>query len=166
VPRANLVGEMNKGWTIAKALLSFERIFLGSPKQSQYALQRLTSVAAERGLFGDPAFTERYTRLRLDVLDLEAFYGRFAAIVKTGGTLGPDVSLLKIWATETYARLTELMLEAAGPDGGTLGKTGFGTSGVDVVAAFYNARPATIYGGANEIQRNIVAKAVLDLPDD
>jgi hypothetical protein len=166
VPRANLVGAMNEGWTIAKALLSFERIFLGSPKQSQYALQRLTSVATERGLFADHAFTERYTRLRLDVLDLEAFYGRFAAIVKSGGTLGPDVSLLKIWATETYARLTELMLEAAGPDGATLGKVAFGASEVDAVAAFYNARPATIYGGANEIQRNIVAKGVLDLPDE
>ncbi|MBI4694415.1 MAG: acyl-CoA dehydrogenase [Gammaproteobacteria bacterium] len=166
VPRANLVGEMNKGWTIAKALLGFERVFLGSPKQSQYALQRLARIATERGLFADAAFSERYTRLRLDVLDLEAFYRRFAAIVKSGGTLGPEVSLLKIWATETYARLTEAMLEAAGPDGGTLGQVAFGASEIDAVAAFYNARPATIYGGANEIQRNIVAKGVLDLPDE
>ncbi len=165
VPRENVVGALNQGWTIAKALLSFERIFLGSPKQSQYALQRLTAVARHCGLFTDPAFRDRYTRLKCDVMDLETYYGRFAAQVKRGEPLGAEVSLLKILATETYARLTELLIESVGSAGAQLGKVNVGDHDVDVLSLFYTARPATIYGGSNEIQRNIVAKAVLGLVD-
>ncbi len=164
VPAENIVGDINNGWRIAKALLSFERIFIGSPKQSQYALQRLESIAVGRGLFDDPVFLDRFTQLKLDTLDLESVYATYAQIVRDGGTLGPDVSLLKVWATETFARLTELMLEAAGEFGAELGDRDFGAGKANVMSQFYNARPATIYGGSNEIQRNILAKNVLDLP--
>ena len=61
-------------------------------------------------------------------------------------------------------RITELMIEAAGPDGGTVGPLQVGNVNVDVLASFYKARPTTIYGGSNEIQRNILSKAVLGLP--
>ena len=164
VPADCLVGGLNQGWTIAKALLTFERIFIGSPKQSQYALMRLETLAEACNLCDDAAFAERLTRLKLDVLDLESIYQHFAAIVRRGEALGPDVSLLKIWATETFARLSELMLEAAGAQGATLGKLDFNGAQVDIMSQFYNARPATIYGGSNEIQRNIIAKGVLRLP--
>jgi alkylation response protein AidB-like acyl-CoA dehydrogenase len=165
VPVENLVGKLNAGWSIAKALLSFERIFLGSPKQSQFALQRLETVARGMGLLEDRGFVDRLTRLKVDVLDLESIYARFAQIVRDGGTLGPDVSLLKIWATETFARLSELMLEAAGDIGAERGELDFGGGKANILSQFYNARPATIYGGSNEIQRNIIAKNVLRLPD-
>ena len=165
VPRTNIVGELNNGWTMAKALLSFERIFLGSPKQGQYALQRLTDLAGAEGLLEDPVFATKYTKLALDVTDLETIYTRYAEIVKRGGTLGPDVSMLKIWGTETFAALTELLLEAAGAAGAVRGKVGHGDKAVEMLNLFYTARPATIYGGSNEIQRNIVAKGVLELPD-
>jgi alkylation response protein AidB-like acyl-CoA dehydrogenase len=165
VPRKNMVGEPNKGWTMAKALLSFERIFLGSPKQCQNALKRLNDVAHHAGLFNEAGFVERYTKLKLDVQDLETLYARYAAMVKRGETLGPDVSMLKIWGTETFAALSELVLEAAGAQGAVLDKANFGEINVEFMSMFYNARPATIYGGSNEIQRNIVAKGVLDLPD-
>jgi len=165
VPAENLVGELNTGWSIAKALLSFERIFLGSPKQSQYALGRLDCIANGRGLFDDPGFIDRYTKLKLDTMDLESIYARFAEIVRDGGTLGPDVSLLKVWATETFARLSELMVEAAGDMGVQRGDLDFGAGKANIMSQFYNARPATIYGGSNEIQRNIIAKNVLQLPD-
>lgn len=165
VPITNVVGALNHGWTIAKALLSFERIFLGSPKQSQYALQRLTELAHHHGLFSDPVFRDRYVRLKFDVLDLETVYARFALQVRRGEPLGPDVSLLKIWATETFARLTELMMETAGSAGAQAGNLTCGEHEVDVLSLFYTARPATIYGGSNEIQRNIIAKSVLGLPD-
>lgn len=164
VPADCLVGEINQGWTIAKALLGFERIFIGSPKQSQYALMRLEVLADGAGLYDDAAFVDRLTRLKLDVLDLESTYQRFADIVRRGEPLGPDVSLLKIWGTETFARLSELMVEAAGAAGATVGKLDFGDEQVDVLSQFYNARPATIYGGSNEIQRNIISKGVLGLP--
>ena len=165
VPADSVVGGLNQGWMIAKALLSFERIFLGSPKQSQYALQRVTEISQHLGLFDDAAFLDRYTRLRCDVMDLETYYRHFAAQVKRGETLGPDVSMLKVFATETYARLTELLIDAVGTEGAVLGKHPAGAHAVDVLSLFYTSRPATIYGGSNEIQRNIVSKAVLGLPD-
>ena len=121
-------------------------------------------MARDAGLLDDPAFVAALTRLKLDTLDLETTYQRFADIVRRGEPLGPDVSLLKIWGTETFARLSELMVEAAGSAGATLGKLNFGHAEVDVLSQFYNARPATIYGGSNEIQRNIIAKNVLGLP--
>lgn len=164
VPADCLVGGINEGWTIAKALLSFERIFIGSPKQSQYAVKRLEVLAKATDVFEKHAFREKLTRLKLNVLDLESTYQQFADIVRRGDTLGPDVSLLKIWGTETFARLSELMVETAGAEGATIGKLSFGESEVDVMSQFYNARPATIYGGSNEIQRNIIAKGVLNLP--
>ncbi|MEM7541562.1 MAG: acyl-CoA dehydrogenase [Pseudomonadota bacterium] len=164
VPAEDLVGEINQGWTIAKALLGFERIFLGSPKQCQFAMRRLEEMAHSMKLFDDASFADRFTKLKLDTLDLESLYVKFADIVRRGEKLGPDVSVLKIWATETFARLSELMVEAAGPLGGTTGKLDFGETQTDVLSQFYNARPATIYAGSNEIQRNIVSKLVLGLP--
>jgi len=164
VPRSQRVGELNKGWTIAKALLSFERIFLGSPKQSQYALARVREAAELLGLFDDAVFTDRYTQLALDVADLGALYTRFVDQVKRGETLGPDVSMLKVFATETYSRLANLLVELAGASGGTPGDIEVEGGSIDVLTTFYNARPATIYGGSNEIQRNILASSVLQLP--
>ncbi|HEX4895716.1 MAG TPA: acyl-CoA dehydrogenase family protein, partial [Solimonas sp.] len=164
VPRSQRVGELNKGWTIAKALLGFERIFLGSPKQSQYALARVRESADLLGLAEDPVFTDRYTQLALDVADLGTLYARFVEQVKRGEPLGPDVSMLKLFATETYSRLANLLVETAGASGGMPGDIDVDGSSIDVLTTFYNARPATIYGGSNEIQRNILASSVLQLP--
>lgn len=164
VPKENIVGEMNAGWSIAKALLSFERLFLGSPKYSQYTLQRLDEVTAESGLDNDQGFMDRCTKLRADVLDLESTFMKYAEIVRSGRTLGPDVSLLKIWSTETFAALTELLIEASAERGAEIGPLQFGQAKANTMGQFYNARPATIYGGSNEVQRNILAKHVLGLP--
>jgi alkylation response protein AidB-like acyl-CoA dehydrogenase len=163
-PRSNLVGEINQGWTMAKALLSFERIFIGAPSLAQSALGQLETLARSRGSFEDPVFRDRYAEVALDVEDHAALYARFADQVRRGETLGPDVSMLKIWVTETFQKITELMIQVAGPDGGSLGPLQLGNVGVDVLSNFYKARPTTIYGGSNEIQRNILSKAVLDLP--
>ena len=108
VPKANLVGALNKGWTMAKALLGFERIFLGAPKQSSYALGRLKLLAERMGVWDDATFQERYTRLRLDLADLRALHATFVEQVRRGETLGPDVSMLKIWQTELFQRITDL----------------------------------------------------------
>ncbi|HRH85640.1 MAG TPA: acyl-CoA dehydrogenase family protein [Rubrivivax sp.] len=164
VPRANIVGGLNQGWTIAKALLGFERIFIGSPKQCQYVLGRLRAAAEQLGLFDDPVFSDRYTQLALDVADLGTLYGRFVEQVKRGEAIGPDVSMLKIFATETCSRLANLLVEIAGASGATPGDIELDSGSIDVLTTFYNARPATIYGGSNEIQRNILASAVLRLP--
>ena len=163
-PVANLVGELNNGWSMAKALLSFERIFIGAPNMAQNALVQLKTLAEGRGAFADPGFRDRYAEVALDVEDHAALYTRFANQVKRGETLGADVSMLKIWVSETFQKISELMIEVAGPDGGAIGPLQLGNIGVDVLSNFYKSRPTTIYGGSNEIQRNILSKAVLNLP--
>lgn len=162
-PQDNLVGEINKGWTVAKSLLGFERIFIGSPKLPEYALEVLETVASARGVLDDPVFRDKYVRLQLDVEHLAASYQHFADIVARGETLGPDVSMLKVWATEAFQKAADLIIETAGPLGALKGTTRMGNVDVNVLAPFYKARPATIYGGSNEIQRNILSKAVLGL---
>ena len=162
-PVANMVGEMNNGWSMAKALLGFERIFIGAPNLAQNALVQLETFARGRGALDDPQFRDRFAELALDVEDHAALYTRFADQLKRGETLGADVSMLKIWVTETCQAITELMIQAAGPDGATIGPIQVGNIGLDVLSNFYKARPSTIYGGSNEIQRNILSKAVLGL---
>lgn len=164
VPRANLVGRLNEGWTIAKSLLGHERLFVGSPKLCQHALHQLRELALATGLSRDPVFMNALARITLDVLDLEALYAGFAAIIKRDGTPGADVAILKIWSTETYVRLSEMIVESAGPAGAVEGKAQFGDAQIDVLGHYYSARPAPIYAGSNEIQRNIIAKHVLNLP--
>ena len=164
VPRANLVGALNHGWTIAKSLLGHERLFVGSPKLCQHALHQLRELAQADARLDDPIFVDALARIALDVLDLEALYGDYAAMLKRGEEPGIDISILKIWSTETYVRLSEMIVAAAGEAGGVRGAIAFGAAQVDVLSHFYNARPAPIYAGSNEIQRNIIAKHVLDLP--
>ncbi|PWQ89039.1 acyl-CoA dehydrogenase, partial [Enterococcus faecium] len=96
VPARNLVGSLNEGWTLAKSVLGHERIFLGSPTRAEYALDRLDKLASDRGAFDDPAFVSRYARLRLDLYDLGSSYERYAKVLRSGGELGADVSVLKI----------------------------------------------------------------------
>jgi len=165
VPAENLVGELNQGWTIAKALLGFERIFLGSPKQSRYALSQLNSVAQHLGLMSDPVFASKYAELMLDVADQVAAYTHFADMVKRGEPLPPSVSLLKIWGTDTYQRICMLLVESAQEHGSTGQTTDLGQEGFNIPAILFNAIPSTIYGGSTEIQKEIISKNVLRLPD-
>lgn len=164
VPQQNLVGELNAGWTIAKALLGFERLFVGSPKTPQYALHLLKKIAHSRGLFESERFVARYAELELDVTDLKSLYGKFAEIVKRGEALPPSVSILKVFATETYTAITRLMVQVCEEDGGQLGPIELGNERVNVLSPLMNATITTIYAGSNEIQRNILAKFVLELP--
>ena len=163
VPRGNVVGELNAGWGIAKALLGFERLFSGSPKHASHALQQIFSLARQRGLLADPAFTDRLAELRLDSADLTAMYRVFADMAKAGRPLPPELSLLKIWATETHERLGALLIQIAEEYGGAAMRLGYGNGGVQALAPYVNALAATIFSGTNEIQRNISAKQVLGL---
>ena len=163
-PRANLVGELNDGWRIAKALLGFERIWSGSPRQSTLALLRLEQLARASGKMDDPAFVDKYTQVTMDVLDSASAYERFAQIMRTGGSFGVEVSMLKIWATETCQRVTELMVEAAGDLGTLLGDVDVNGESIDILYPFLDCRAFTIYGGSSQVQRNILAKQVLELP--
>ncbi len=160
--RSNLVGELNKGWTVAKSLLGFERLN-SNPRRAQFAFRRLEDLARERGLFEDVGFREQYTRLRLDVADLKAVYAYFFKQFENGETLGPDLSILKILSSETYQRITEFMLEASS-DLGLIVRAKGGEGKVNALTPFLRARAVTISAGSSEIQRNILAKQVLKLP--
>jgi alkylation response protein AidB-like acyl-CoA dehydrogenase len=162
IPKENLVGELNDGWTIAKSLLTFERLFSGSPQQSRLALFRLQTFVEERGLDTDPVIAAKLNEFRMDVLDLEAVYAYFADFVRRGEALGPDIASLKIFGTATCQKISEFMVEVAGVDASSLGYIE-GTS-VDIMSQYYYSRPITIFGGTSEIQRNILSKAILELP--
>lgn len=163
-PLTNLVGALNDGWNVAKALLGFERVWSGSPRQSTIALLRLRQLARASGKLNDPAFVDKLTQVTMDVLDSAAAYERFAQIMRTGGSFGFEVSMLKIWATETCQRVTELMVEAAGDLGMLAGEVPVGDETMDILYPFLECRAFTIYGGSSQIQRNILAKNVLELP--
>ncbi len=164
LPADALVGGLNQGWTIAKALLGFERLNIGSPRRPQYALRRLEMIARAKGLLDDAGFADRFIALKLDLEDLATLYGRFVEQVKRGEPLGQDVSMLKIWTMETWQRLTDLLMEAGAEEGVLSGVRELAGVEADILTSFYYARPATIYGGSSEIQRNILAKYVLKLP--
>ena len=163
VPRSQLVGELNGGWTIAKALLGFERLFSGSPKHSHYALGQVAALAAHRDRMRDPVFVDRLAGLQLDAADLSAMYGVFADIAKSGRPLPAEVSLLKIWASETHERIGALLIDMAEMEGGAHARSAYPDTQVHVQAPYLAALAATIFSGTNEVQRNILAKQVLGL---
>lgn len=164
VPLENMVGELNQGWTVAKALLGFERLFTGSPKHSQHTLHQVEALARQRGLFEDAAFAARLAELQLDTADLGAAYAGFAELAKRGEPIPPTISMLKIWSTETYERLALLLIESAQDYGACRDHCHTEEIDLHVVAPLFNAMNAKIFAGSNEIQRNILAKTVLELP--
>lgn len=164
VPAENLVGEVDKGWNVAKSVLGHERIFLGAPTRPEIAIDRLEKLATARGAFSDPAFRSRYAKLRLDLYDLRSTFERFAKVLRDGGELGADVSILKIFTTELYQRITEETLNVAGEDARYFDDIEAGNGEVDAMNLFLDSRAPAIFGGSNEIQKNILAKAVLGLP--
>lgn len=163
IPRGNLLGEVNQGWTITKAQLGFERVHIGSPRLSTFALARLELIAKRNGAWSDMAFQDRFVRLEFDLADHKALYELYAGMLKRGEPLGPDVSLLKINQSELFQRISDLMLEVAGEESGMLDPPG-GDRSVHAAALFLLARPTTIFGGTSEILRNVIARNVLDLP--
>ena len=165
VPRTAMVGEVNQGWTMAKALLGAERILLGSPKLAKFPLQRLEELARTFGLLDEPVFRARFVRLAMEVEDMVALYVRLLEVLRRGAVLGEEVSVLKLVVTELFQQVTDLMLEAAGEFGGTDAVLPLADgSSLKPVNPYYLSRPATIYGGSSEVQRNILAKALLRLP--
>ncbi len=164
VPLADVVGGLNQGWAIAKTQLGFERLLHGSPKVPEQLLMRLEALAQHLGLFAEPVFRQRFTALELDVADLASLYTRYAEHVRRGLPLPPDVSLLKIWSSETYGRIADLAVESLGACGTLPGRVDVGGFEAEIMTHWYRARPAKVYAGSSEVQRNILARHVLGLP--
>jgi alkylation response protein AidB-like acyl-CoA dehydrogenase len=179
VPVENLVGQENQGWTCAKFLLAHERSGIAGVARSKRSVERLKSLArtevADNGrpLIQDDDFTRKIAQLEIDLTALEFTELRTLAREQAGRGPGPESSLLKIKGTEIQQRLTELTLEAAGHYGAPYFR-GFPEDGGNEfpigpdyahhsAPMYFNMRKTSIYGGSNEIQRNIIAKMVLGL---
>jgi alkylation response protein AidB-like acyl-CoA dehydrogenase len=173
VPVANRIGEENKGWTYAKALLAHERTAIAEVADSKRNLQQVRDFAQREingghALLADPMFQKRLSDIEIDLMALEFTELRVLASVAAGGAPGAESSLLKIKGTEIQQAIQELRMEVAGYYQGVLptelsaDQLGHGF-GVKARQAFMYGRAATIYGGSNEVQKNIIAKAVLGL---
>jgi alkylation response protein AidB-like acyl-CoA dehydrogenase len=172
VPVANLVGEENAGWTYAKFLLEHERTNIAGVGISRRELARVKRIAAietrnGRPLLADPGFRARLAQLEIELTALEITNLRVISTDKRAP--GPEASILKIRGTEIRQGISELMLEALGLYG--LPLTSRAASGLEpegvppyaaaVTASYLNLRKLSIFGGSNEIQRNIIAQLML-----
>jgi alkylation response protein AidB-like acyl-CoA dehydrogenase len=162
VPEVNIIGSPSDGWRVAMDVLASERLHVGGPGLPQHGLTVLRQVARQTGSDQDPAVREQIADLALDVRNLGDLYRRYADQVARGITPGPDISVLKLWATETFQRIAATALKIAGPAGTTRPSTEVGTP--HPLDIYYQALPSTIYGGTSEIQRNTIARHVLGLP--
>ncbi|MFB0874054.1 MULTISPECIES: acyl-CoA dehydrogenase family protein [unclassified Sphingobium] len=164
VPIANLVGDVNRGWDMAKSVLGHERVMVGAPIIPMMALGQLEDLMEQIGAFDDAAALDRYAALRLDLHDLTTMFEEYVHRIEDGKPIGSDVSLLKIRATELYAAISEEILLLAG-DRALIAQPIVLPGNVVFPLEIYAAsRVPTIYGGANEVQRNMIAKSVLRLP--
>ena len=172
VPAENLVGEENKGWTYAKHLLSHERTNIADVNRSKRELERLKRIAKAEGAWDDTRFRDEIAKLEVDIVALEMLVLRVLSAEKSGKNSLDIAGLLKIRGSEIQQRYSELMMLAAGPyalpfireamEAGWQGDFPGGATGLAPLAAtYFNMRKTTIYGGSNEVQRNIVAQTVL-----
>ena len=176
VPAANLVGQENRGWTYAKYLLGHERTGIAAVGRSKRELARLKELARREQKYGepllrDPLFAAKVADLEIELMALEMTVLRVLA--QADKAPGPEASVLKVRGTEIQQRLSELMVEAAGPlalpfDPAYLeGERAHSVIDDDFAAPllphYFNFRKTSIYGGSNEIQRNIISQMILGL---
>jgi alkylation response protein AidB-like acyl-CoA dehydrogenase len=163
VPAENLVGELNKGWDYAKFLLGNERVGVAPVGSTKRALATLKTVAADR--MDDPLVRARVAELENELLALELTALRVVAH-SAGGEPHPASSVLKLTGTELQQAVSELALDLAGPAslaaraGDDSPQEGWARR---AAPTYLNLRKASIYGGSNEIQRQIIAKTILGL---
>jgi alkylation response protein AidB-like acyl-CoA dehydrogenase len=165
VPAENLVGKLNDGWRIANALLGHERLGTSNPQYALMAIDRIKTMARASGIIDDPAFQDRLAAASINVTVLSALFSHAVELASRKQDPGPDSSIIKIFGSELLQSLNELLLEAAGSHASTAIPIASDFGEVDVAAPFLQVRRATIYGGSSEIQRNIVARRVLNLPN-
>lgn len=174
VPVENLIGEENKGWAYAKHLLSHERTTISDINRSKAELVRLRQMVRDAGLTDDARLCDDIARLEVDIKALELMVLRVLWMEKSGRNPLDIAALLKIRGSEITQRYTELMMAVAGPYGlpwieeameaGWPGEFPGGHLAYATLAmGYFKNRKTTIYGGANEVQRNIVAQTILDM---
>jgi hypothetical protein len=172
VPVDNLVHEEGKGWTVAKFLLGHERMNTARIGASKRELERLKALAETetkhgRPLAEDARFRDKVSRVEIELMALAITNLRFLDALRGGRAPGAEVSMLKITGTEIQQAITELMMEAAGPEAQRVAAIdpgeAFDPFTASLAPRYCNYRKTSIYAGSNEIQRNIIAKRLLDL---
>lgn len=173
VPVANRIGEQDKGWTYAKALLAHERTSIAGVADSKRNLDQVRQYAERevnggKSLISDPIFQKRLSDIEIELMALEFTELRVLASVASGGAPGAESSLLKIKGTEIQQAVQALAMEVAAYYQGVLPNDLSADQlghefGSKARQSFMYGRAATIYGGSNEVQKNIIAKAVLGL---
>ena len=182
VPVENLVGEENKGWGYAKFLLTNERTMSAETPHTAFDLAMVKEIAAveQRGgrpLIEDPLFAARLARFEIELLALETAVTRVLHMAEDDPALNATASVLKLRGSELRQRIADLAVEALGDHGLAVFPDVEGQDNMDILAPVPPApdhaagwlsramfrRATTIYGGANEIQRTIIAKSVLGL---
>jgi alkylation response protein AidB-like acyl-CoA dehydrogenase len=178
VPVENRVGEENKGWTYAKFLLGHERTNIAGVGASKRELKRLKTIARQemkngKPLIEDPLFAARIAQVEIDLMALEITNLRALSAESEKRAPGPEASILKIKGTEVQQALTELMMYAVGPyalpfgresrEEGDLKSVAGPAYAAPLAATYCNVRKVSIYGGSNEIQRNIISQMILGL---
>ncbi|MDG1942728.1 MAG: acyl-CoA dehydrogenase family protein [Halioglobus sp.] len=173
VPVENRIGEEGKGWTYAKSLLVQERLSIAEVADSKRALTELRELArgevnGGKPLLEDPLFAKRLADVEIELMAVEFTELRALASIAEGDEPGPESSLLKLQGTEIQQTIQQLRMDVAGYYSGTLqGDLGADQLGHDFADSaqknFFRGRAASIYGGSNEVQKNITAKYVLGL---
>jgi alkylation response protein AidB-like acyl-CoA dehydrogenase len=171
VPAENLIGEENKGWNYAKYLLAHERTNIADVNRAKRELERLKRIAKIEGVYEDSRFRDEIAKLEVDVVALEMMVLRVLSAEKSGKQSLDIAGLLKIRGSEIQQRYSELMMLAAGPfalplireamEAGWQGDHVGHAHCAPLASTYFNMRKTTIYGGSNEVQRNIVSQFVL-----
>jgi len=172
IPQANRVGPENQGWTMAKALLGHERTSIGGVAETARWLGVIRRIARDaraggKPLIQDAAFRRRLAKVEIRYRTLAMANMRTLAAAQLGQAPGPESSILKIVGTELQQEATELAMDALGHN--AMGWFDSPTEAMPeyqlwVASNFNYLRAATIYGGSNEIQKNIISKMILGLP--
>jgi alkylation response protein AidB-like acyl-CoA dehydrogenase len=177
VPVENRVGEEGQGWTCAKFLLTHERTGIAGLGHAKQALRHLKSLASRmqhrsKPLLSLPSFRQRVVKAELELMALEVTNLRVIAAARDGGVPGAESSLLKVRGSELRQEISELTRRALGPAAlpffpeflhGDESLADEYAQGAAASAQYFNRRKLSIYGGANEIQKSIVAKTILGM---
>jgi hypothetical protein len=164
VPVKNRIGEENQGWTYAKFLLGHERTNIAGIGASKRELRRLKQMAANCTKAGvtmlqEPVFASRIAQVEIELRALEITNMRVIFAEARQQAPGPEASMLKIRGTEILQRISELQVEVQGVDA----LDGSSAEAARATSAYLNLRKLSIFGGSNEIQRNIIAHMILGL---
>jgi alkylation response protein AidB-like acyl-CoA dehydrogenase len=165
VPKDNMLGGLNQGWRIAGMVLGGERFTTGHPRYALIYLQQARELAKRSGAWDDAGFRERLTTLEIDLLAFLAYY-RHAA--KLHGTKAAPLSIapvIKVAGGTLAQRSADLLVQAAGEIGASADDTPLISGAVNVAAELFEMRRLSVGSGTTEINRNIISKRVLGLPD-